>query len=56
MSASVLQIGRDELLQLERSLSREWLETFLTRTGARLWIQHDLTAARTWKKSPAFYD
>jgi N-acyl homoserine lactone hydrolase len=36
--------------------SREWLDRFLTRTGARLWIQHDLTAARTWRKSPAFYD
>jgi len=37
-------------------LSRDWLETFLMRTGARLWIQHDMTAASGWKKSPAYYD
>ncbi len=36
--------------------SRAWLEAFLMRTGARLWIQHDLTAARAWKKSPTYYD
>jgi glyoxylase-like metal-dependent hydrolase (beta-lactamase superfamily II) len=36
--------------------SREWLEAFLSRTGAHLWIQHDLTAASSWKKSPAYYD
>jgi glyoxylase-like metal-dependent hydrolase (beta-lactamase superfamily II) len=36
--------------------SREWLEGYLMRSGARLWIQHDLTAAAGWKKSPAFYD
>jgi N-acyl homoserine lactone hydrolase len=36
--------------------SREWLDAYLTRTGARLWIQHDLTAARAWRMSPAFYD
>lgn len=36
--------------------SREWLDGFLLRTGARLWIQHDLTAAREWKRSPAYYD
>jgi N-acyl homoserine lactone hydrolase len=37
-------------------MSREWLEAFLLRTGARLWIQHDVTAAASWKKSPAYYD
>jgi glyoxylase-like metal-dependent hydrolase (beta-lactamase superfamily II) len=37
-------------------LSRQWLEDFLMRSGARLWIQHDLTAASGWKKSPAYYD
>jgi glyoxylase-like metal-dependent hydrolase (beta-lactamase superfamily II) len=36
--------------------SREWLDGFLMRTGAHLWIQHDLTAARGWKKSPDYYD
>lgn len=37
-------------------LSRERLEAFLSRTGAQLWIQHDLTAAQSWKKAPAYYD
>ncbi|NOT43481.1 MAG: N-acyl homoserine lactonase family protein [Acidobacteria bacterium] len=36
--------------------SREWLDAFLTRTGASLWIQHDLTAMTALRKSPAFYD
>ncbi|MGE0444730.1 MAG: N-acyl homoserine lactonase family protein [Vicinamibacterales bacterium] len=36
--------------------SREWLDDWLMRMNARLWIQHDLTAAREWKKSPAYYD
>ncbi len=36
--------------------SRVWLDAFLMRTGAQLWIQHDLTAAAAWKKSPEVYD
>ena len=32
------------------------VETFLQRTGARLWIQHDLTAHRRLRLSPEFYD
>ena len=36
--------------------SREALEVFLTKTGARLWIQHDFTAMAKVRKAPAFYD
>jgi len=36
--------------------AREEVERFLTRTGAQLWIQHDLVAHRKLKKSPAYYD
>jgi glyoxylase-like metal-dependent hydrolase (beta-lactamase superfamily II) len=36
--------------------SREQLETFLTQSGARLWIQHDLLAHQKLRKAPAFYD
>lgn len=36
--------------------SREQLEVFLSETGAGLWIQHDLAAARTWRMSPEYYD
>ena len=36
--------------------SRESLEVFLEKTGARLWIQHDFTAMAKVKKAPAFYE
>jgi glyoxylase-like metal-dependent hydrolase (beta-lactamase superfamily II) len=36
--------------------SRRRLEAFLQRTGAQLWIQHDLTAHRRLRLAPAFYD
>jgi glyoxylase-like metal-dependent hydrolase (beta-lactamase superfamily II) len=36
--------------------SREALEAFLEKTGARLWIQHDFTAMAKIRKTPAFYD
>ena len=36
--------------------SRQAVEAFLMRTGARLWIQHDLTAHATLKKAPQYYD
>jgi len=35
--------------------SRAALETFLARTKAQLWIQHDWTAHQALKKSPEFY-
>ena len=36
--------------------SRDAIERFLERTGAQLWIQHDLTHHRTLKKSPQYYE
>jgi len=35
--------------------SRAALETFLAKTKARLWIQHDFTAHAALKKAPEFY-
>jgi N-acyl homoserine lactone hydrolase len=35
--------------------SRAALETFMTRTKARLWIQHDFTAHAALKKAPEYY-
>ena len=35
--------------------SREALETFMSRTKARLWIQHDFTAHAALKKAPEYY-
>jgi N-acyl homoserine lactone hydrolase len=40
----------------ETRLSRARLEAFLSRTRSQLWIQHDLTAAQSWRKAPAYYD
>lgn len=36
--------------------SRAAVETFLKKTGAQLWIQHDFTANAKLKKAPEFYD
>ena len=36
--------------------SREKLEAFLMKTGAKLWIQHDTIGNKTLKKAPAFYE
>jgi N-acyl homoserine lactone hydrolase len=36
--------------------SRVALDAFLTRTGAQLWIQHDLTAHAKRRKAPLFYE
>jgi len=35
--------------------ARVALQAFLKRTGAKLWIQHDLTANAALRKAPAFY-
>ena len=45
-----------EASQEQTRLSREALETFLTRSGAQLWIQHDLLAHAKLKKAPEYYD
>jgi len=51
-------LGRMPALEMQGQTpaSREAVETFLSRTGAQLWIQHDLDAHRRLKKAPAFYD
>ena len=36
--------------------SRTALDAFLKKTGAQLWIQHDLTAMRKVRKAPSFYE
>ena len=36
--------------------TRREIDDFLKTTGASLWIQHDFTANRSLRKSPAFYD
>lgn len=45
-----------EVSEAETKASRESVEQFLKRTGAQLWIQHDLPHHRTLKKAPEFYE
>ena len=45
-----------EVSEAETQAARAELEQFLTRTGAALWIQHDLVAHRKLKKAPEYYD
>jgi N-acyl homoserine lactone hydrolase len=40
----------------QTAASRAAVEAFLKKTGAQLWIQHDLTANAKLKKAPAYYD
>jgi N-acyl homoserine lactone hydrolase len=40
----------------QTAASRAELETFLRKTGAQLWIEHDIIANAKLKKAPAFYD
>jgi len=45
-----------EMSAEQTAASRTAVDEFLQRTGARLWIQHDLTAHRRLRLSPQFYD
>jgi N-acyl homoserine lactone hydrolase len=45
-----------EFNQEQTRASRAALETFLTKTKARLWIQHDFTAHTALKKAPEYYN
>ena len=44
-----------EFDQEQTRVSRAAVEAFLTKTKARLWIQHDFTAHAALKKAPDFY-
>jgi glyoxylase-like metal-dependent hydrolase (beta-lactamase superfamily II) len=45
-----------EVSEAGTKAAREEVDRFLARTGAQLWIQHDLVAHRKLKKSPQYYD
>jgi len=45
--------GRDDVRE---AASKAKVEALLKDKGATLWIQHDIVADATLKKSPAFYD
>jgi len=40
----------------QTAAARKVIEAFLTKTGAQLWIQHELDAHRKLKKAPDYYD
>ena len=40
----------------QTAASRAELERYLKRTGAQLWIEHDIIANAKLKKAPAFYE
>ena len=40
----------------QTAASRAELEIFLKKTGAQLWIEHDIIANAKLKKAPAFYE
>jgi N-acyl homoserine lactone hydrolase len=45
-----------EFNQEQTRASRQAVEAFLTKTGAKLWIQHDFTAHAKLKKAPEYYE
>jgi glyoxylase-like metal-dependent hydrolase (beta-lactamase superfamily II) len=45
-----------EVSEEQTRAARADVEKFLERTGAKLWIQHDLVAHRKLKKAPEYYD
>ena len=45
-----------EVSEEQTAASRRELDAFLTRTGAKLWIQHDLVGHRALRKAPEYYE
>jgi len=42
--------------QAQTPVAREAIETFLTKAGAQLWIQHDFVSNALLRKAPEYYD
>ena len=42
--------------QVQSAISREIIESFLTKTKSQLWIQHDLVGNKSLKKAPQYYE
>ena len=45
-----------EVSEAQTAAAREDVEAFLGRTGAQLWIQHDLVAHRKLKRAPEYFE
>jgi N-acyl homoserine lactone hydrolase len=50
------QVPKTDFNREETAASRIAIEAFLKKTGAQLWIQHDLKANAKLKKAPAYYE
>ena len=50
------QVPKTDFNREQTAASRASIEAFLKKTGAQLWIQHDLKANAKLKKAPAYYD
>src|SRR5579863_977709 len=50
------QVPKTDFNREQTSASRATVVAFLKKTGAQLWIQHDLKANAKLKKAPAYYD
>jgi glyoxylase-like metal-dependent hydrolase (beta-lactamase superfamily II) len=53
---SLNRLPTTEFNEQQTARSRQELDAFLKKTGAQLWIQHDLTAHTKLRKSPEYYD
>ena len=56
--ADIIPITIDSMTRTHRfeHASRAALDVFLKKTGAQLWIQHDLAANAKMKKAPSYYE
>jgi N-acyl homoserine lactone hydrolase len=50
------KVPKTDFNREQTAASRDVVETFLKKTGAQLWIQHDSRANAKLKKAPAYYD
>jgi N-acyl homoserine lactone hydrolase len=50
------RVPKTDFNREQTAASRTAIEAFLKKTGAQLWIQHDMTANAKLKKAPAYYD
>jgi N-acyl homoserine lactone hydrolase len=53
---SIKRLPTAEVDERPMARSRRKIEEFLARTGAALWIQHDLAGHRNLRKAPEYYD
>jgi N-acyl homoserine lactone hydrolase len=53
---SLKRLPVSEFNRDQTAASRAWMESFLKKTGAQLWIQHDIIGNAKLKKAPEYYE